>query len=61
MEISDRAWMHLKHSVEQTKAEKICIILTKGEVAMFELPRGYTIKKAKESEIDDRKSDNFSS
>lgn len=60
MEISDRAWMHLKRSVEQTEAKKICIILTKGEVAMFELPDGYTIKKMKESEIDDRKPDELS-
>lgn len=52
MEISDRAWMHLKKSIEETTTGKVCVILTKGEIAVFELPKGYTIKKVKESEID---------
>ncbi len=52
MEISDRAWMHLKKSIEETTSGKVCVILTLGEIAVFELPEGYTIKKVKESEID---------
>ena len=52
MEISDRAWMHLKKSIEETTTGKVCVILTKGEIAVFELPQGYTIKKVKESEIE---------
>lgn len=50
MEINERSWEHLRKTVEEAQAEKICIIITKGEIASYELPAGYTIKKVRDGE-----------
>ena len=50
MEINESSWKQLRKTVEEAQAEKICIIITKGEIVSYELPSGYTIKKVQDGE-----------
>jgi hypothetical protein len=47
--------MHVKQSITEAKAKRVVVVLTEGEAAVFELPSGHTIKKVRESELEDRK------
>ena len=57
MEINESSWKQLRKTVEEAAAEKICIIITKGEIATYELPSGYTIKKVRDGEYRSDQSD----